>query len=147
MFESKNKKFRKYFKIKNKKNNNKQYDKLYYGNYGLKAIDNCYLEINQINAAIKTIKRIVKKKNTLHISIFPDVTLTRKPKDVRMGRGKGNPAFKIYPLKAGKILFELKNVPEHICLRALKYCSFRLPINTIIVKKYDKCTNNFKSCW
>lgn len=147
MFESKSKKFKKYFKIKFKKPCFKQFDKLYYGEYGLKALESCYLKIEHINAAIKTIKRIIKKKNILHVSIFPDFPLTQKPKDVRMGRGKGNPAFKVYPLRAGKILFEIKNVSKSLCLRALRYSAFRLPINTKIVKKYDKCTNNIKSCW
>jgi len=70
--------------------------------------------------------------------------LTRKPRDVRMGRGKGAPAIKVYPLKAGKIIFEFKNVDETILLRALKSSSLRLPVPTKIVKKYDKRTDCIK---
>jgi large subunit ribosomal protein L16 len=71
--------------------------------------------------------------------------LTRKPRDVRMGRGKGSPALKVYPLRAGKIIFEFKGVKRDLVLRALKTSTLRLPIQTIIVKKYDKRTDNFKS--
>ena len=61
-----------------------------------------------------------------------------------MGRGKGAPAIKVYPLKAGKIIFEFKNVDETILLRALKSSSLRLPVPTKIVKKYDKRTDCIK---
>ncbi len=71
--------------------------------------------------------------------------LTRKARDVRMGRGKGSPAVKIYPLKAGKIIFEFKNVNETLLLRALKSSSLRLPVPTKIIKKYDKRTDCIKS--
>lgn len=61
-----------------------------------------------------------------------------------MGRGKGSPALKVYPLKAGKIIFEFKNVNQRIAERAFKYSSLRLPVSTIIVKKYDKRTDSIK---
>jgi len=61
-----------------------------------------------------------------------------------MGRGKGTPSLKVFPLKAGKILFELKNVEENLVIKALHSSSLRLPISTIIVKKNDKCTNSIK---
>jgi large subunit ribosomal protein L16 len=70
--------------------------------------------------------------------------LTRKPRDVRMGRGKGSPTVKVYPLKAGKIIFEFKNVNETLLLRALKSSSLRLPVPTKIIKKYDKRTDCIK---
>ena len=70
--------------------------------------------------------------------------LTRKPRDVRMGRGKGGPAIKVYPLKAGKIIFEFKNVTETLVLRALKSSSLRLPVPTKIVRRYDKRTDCIK---
>lgn len=61
-----------------------------------------------------------------------------------MGRGKGNPSLKVYPLKAGKIIFEIKNVSESITIKALHSSSLRLPILTKIIKKNDKCTNSIK---
>jgi large subunit ribosomal protein L16 len=62
-----------------------------------------------------------------------------------MGRGKGSPALKVYPLRAGKIIFEFKGVGEDLILRALKTSSLRLPVQTMIVKKYDKRTDCIKS--
>jgi ribosomal protein L16/L10AE len=61
-----------------------------------------------------------------------------------MGRGKGSPSLKVFPLKAGKVIFELKNVEENVTLKALKASSLRLPVPTIIIKKDDKRTNSIK---
>jgi large subunit ribosomal protein L16 len=72
--------------------------------------------------------------------------LSRKPRDVRMGRGKGNPTLKVYPLRAGKIILEIKGVSDNIVLRALKSSALRLPVPTLVVKKYDKRTDSIKSC-
>jgi large subunit ribosomal protein L16 len=137
-------KFKKYFKIKHKKNIY-QYDKLYNGSIGLKALETCQLTGNQVTTTIKILKRSIKKKNFLINNVNPCVGVTRKPRDIRMGRGKGNFAFNIFHLKAGKILFELKGVSEKLSLRAFKLCANRLPIKTIIVKKNDQYTNNIKS--
>jgi large subunit ribosomal protein L16 len=64
-----------------------------------------------------------------------------------MGRGKGSPTLKVYPLRAGKLIFEFKNVKEELVIKALKSSSIRLPIPTKIVKKYDKRTDCIKSSW
>lgn len=137
-------KYKKYFKTKNR-TNVLHYDKLYYGSIGLKALTSCQLSTDQILTVVKILKRIIKKKNFLINNVNPNTGVTRKPRDVRMGRGKGNFAFNVFYLKAGKILFELVNVPEKIGRRAFLSCSNRLPIKTIIVKKYDQHTNNIKS--
>ena len=137
--------FKKFFKIKYKKNNILQHDSLYFGNLGLKALENCNLTTEQLSASIKSLKRIIKKKNFLIIRVSPFWMLTRKPRDVRMGRGKGNPTLKVYPLKAGKIIFEFKGVSEKLVLRSTKPSSLRLPVKSIIVKKYDKRTDCVKS--
>jgi large subunit ribosomal protein L16 len=71
--------------------------------------------------------------------------LTRKPRDVRMGRGKGSPSLKVYPLKAGKIIFEIKGISKGPVIRALQSSALRLPVSTTIVKKYDQRTDNIKS--
>mgnify|MGYP005816676813 FL=1 len=63
-----------------------------------------------------------------------------------MGRGKGSPALKVYPLRAGKIIFEVKGVSDDLVVRAFKYSSLRFPVPTMIVKKHDKRTDGFKSC-
>ncbi len=139
--------FKKYFKIKYKNNNVYEHDLIHFGDFGLKSLGNCNLTSEQLTASLKTIKRVIKKKNFLIIKALPFWMLTRKPRDVRMGRGKGSPAVKVYPLKAGKIIFEFKNVNETLLLRALKSSSLRLPIPTKVVKKYDKRTDCIKSSW
>jgi large subunit ribosomal protein L16 len=72
--------------------------------------------------------------------------LSRKPRDVIMWRGKGNPTKNVYPLRAGKIILEIKGVSDNIVLRALKSSALRLPVPTLVVKKYDKRTDSIKSC-
>lgn len=137
-------KFKKYFKVKYRKNSC-QYDKLYHGTIGLKSLGKCYLTFSQVLTVTKILKRIVKKKNFLINNVTPHVGVTRKPRDVRMGRGKGNFAFNVFCLKAGKILFELVGISEKIGIQAFKRCANRLPIKTKIIKKYDQHTNNIKS--
>lgn len=139
--------FKKYFKIKYKKNKIFQYDSVHFGSIGLKSLGNCNLTSEQLQATVKSIKRIIKKKNFLIIKALPFWMLSRKPRDVRMGRGKGNPTLKVYPLRAGKIILEIKGVSDNTVLRALKSSALRLPIPTIVVKKYDKRTDSIKSCW
>lgn len=140
-------KFKKYFKIKYSGNNSFQHDNIHFGQLGLKCLGSTNITTEQLSAAIKSIKRIIKKKNFLIVKALPFWSLTRKPRDVRMGRGKGSPSLKVYPLKAGKIIFEFKNVEEHLAIKAFKYCSLRLPVPTLIVKKYDKRTDCIKSSW
>jgi len=137
--------FKKYFKIKYKNNNVYEHDLIHFGDFGLKSSGNCNLTSEQLTASLKAIKRVIKKKNFLIIKALPFWMLTRKPRDVRMGRGKGSQAVKVYPLKAGKIIFEFKNVNETLLLRALKSSSLRLPVPTKVVKKYDKRTDCIKS--
>jgi large subunit ribosomal protein L16 len=140
-------KFRKYFKIKYSGNNALQHDKIHFGSIALKSLEHCNLTNEQLISAIKSIKRVIKKKNFLIIKVLPFWSLTRKPRDVRMGRGKGNPTLKVFPLKAGKILFEVKGVDDDIAIKAFKYSSIRLPVLTKIIKKYDKRTDNIEGSW
>lgn len=136
--------FKKYFKIKYKNNKVNQYDSIHFGEWGLKSLGNCNLTAEQLSATIKSIKRVIKKKNFLIVKALPFWSLTRKPRDVRMGRGKGSPTLKVFPLRAGKIIFEFKAVNEELVLRALKTSSLRLPVKTIVVKRYDKRTDCIK---
>lgn len=138
-------KFKKYFKIKQHGQQNVQFSKIYYGQHGLKALEPGVLTPEIVNTAIKILKRIIKKKNFLINYVNPNIGVTRKPRDVRMGRGKGTFVYNVAHLKAGKILFEIKNIPEKLSFRALTLCSLRLPIKTIIVKQYDNNTNSIKN--
>lgn len=137
-------KFKKYFKVKYNQNLI-AYDKLYFGFIGLKTLSHVNLTSDHIKIGTRFIKRIVKKKNFLLTRALPFRFITRKPRDVRMGRGKGNPSIKIFPLKAGSIIFELRRVPVKLAVRALKFCSLRMPSKTLIIEKNDKSTNYFKS--
>lgn len=139
-----NLRFKKYFLLRVKKGNYKVIDKFKRGIIGLKSLGFCYLQQSQIDAAVKVIKVFVKRKEKLLVNVTPCFTLTRKPQDVRMGRGKGNPALKVFPLKAGKLVFELRDVDLVIGFRALLLASKRLSIRSKIVKN-DSCTNNIKS--
>lgn len=124
-----------------------QYDQIHFGSVALKSLKNYNLTNGQLISAVKSIKRIIKKKNFLIIKTIPFWSLTQKPRDVRMGRGKGNPTLKVFPLKAGKIIFEIKGVDESIVEKAFKYSSIRLPFLTKVVKKYDKRTDSIKGSW
>lgn len=137
-------KFKKYFKIKYS-SNSAQYDTIHFGSLALKSLEPCNLTSEQLNSAIKSIKRVIKKKNFLIVKALPFWSLTRKPRDVRMGRGKGSPAVKVFPMKAGKVLFEFKNVEESLLSKALKSSSIRLPVKTVVIKKYDKRSDSIKS--
>jgi large subunit ribosomal protein L16 len=136
-------KFKKYFKIKYSTNST-QYDKIHFGSLALRSLESCNLTLEQLNSAIKSIKRVIKKKNFLIVKALPFWSVTRKPRDVRMGRGKGSPALKIFPLRSGKILFEFKDVDESLLIKALKSSSIRLPIKTAIIKKHDKRSDSIK---
>ena len=139
--------YKKFFKIKNRPSNVLN-DKLYSGCIGLKSLKTTNLTVNQLSAAIKSLKRIIKKKNFLIIRTTPFRFLTAKPRDVRMGRGKGNPTHKVFPIKAGMLIFELKSIAlKNSTLKALRSCSLRLPFSTKIISKNDKHTNTTKSFW
>lgn len=139
-------KFKKYFKIKYNSNST-QYDTINFGLLALKSLETYNLTSEQLNSAVKSIKRVIKKKNFLIVKALPFWSITRKPRDVRMGRGKGSPALKVFPMKAGKILFEFKNVEESLLVKALKSSAIRLPIKTVIIKKYDKRSDSIKGGW
>lgn len=136
MFESKNKKFKKPHLVLLK--GKKIYKNLFENIYALKILENCFLKIEQINSVIKTIKRILKKKNILFLKIFPDFVLTKKPKDIRMGRGKGNVFCKVFKLIRGTIISNIKYNNEYLVNKALKLAILKLPVKTIIIKNIIK---------
>jgi large subunit ribosomal protein L16 len=116
----------------------KRYNKLIIGSYGLQVLEDLYLKKEHIISVIKAIRSILRKKNILFLRIFFAKIYTKKPTDVRMGRGKGNVAYKICILKKGTILLELRSLNEYKNLKALKKASLKLPIKTHIIKKQLK---------
>lgn len=109
--------------------------KVSFGEFGLKAITSGRLTARQIEAARITINRQVKRGGKLWIRIFPHVPITKKPAETRMGKGKGSPEYWIAEIRPGRVLFEMSGVEEGIAKKALEMASFKLPVQTVFVKR------------
>lgn len=110
---------------------------LAFGSFGLKSLDALRVTARQIEAARKAAVRQMKRSGKLWIKIFPDIPVSKKPAEVRMGKGKGSPEFFVSRVSPGRILFEIEGVPEDIACRALELASAKLPVRTKIVKRYE----------
>lgn len=108
---------------------------LNFGAYGLKAVEPMRVSARQIEAARKTIQRHVKRMGRLWIRVFPDVPVSRKPAEVRMGSGKGAPEFWVARVKPGRIMFELDGVPEQLAREAFELAGAKLPVKTKFVSR------------
>jgi large subunit ribosomal protein L16 len=106
---------------------------LAYGSFGLKAMSPERLTARQIEAARRAITRHIKRAGRLWIRVFPDVPVSKKPLEVRMGSGKGSPEFYVCRVKPGKIIFELDGVPRQIAEEAFDLAAAKLPIKTRFV--------------
>ena len=133
MLQPKKTKFRKMHKGKNR--GIIVNDKVYFGEFGLKAIERGRLTSRQIESARRTITRYVKKDGKMWIRIFPDKPITQKPMEVRMGKGKGNVEYWVAMIKPGKILYEILGVSESVSRKAFKLATAKLPIKTSFVYK------------
>ncbi len=108
---------------------------LNFGAYGMKAVEPARLTARQIEAARRTITRHMKRAGRLWIRIFPDVPVSKKPAEVRMGSGKGAPEFWVARVKPGRILFELDGVPADLAKEAFVLAGRKLPIATRFVAR------------
>ena len=108
---------------------------LNYGSYGLKAMEPERVTSRQIEAARKAITRYLKRAGRMWIRIFPDVPVSKKPAEVRMGKGKGTPEFWVCRVKPGKIMFELDGVSEESAKEAFSLAAAKLPLETKFVRK------------
>lgn len=115
----------------------KRGNKLNFGQYGLKALECCWMTNRQIEAARIAITRHVKRAGKLWITIFPDKPLTSKPAETRMGKGKGSPEHWVAVVKPGRILFELDGVDEQLAREAIRLAQFKLPIRTQFVTRIE----------
>lgn len=106
-----------------------------FGSFGLKAVDPARITARQIEAARRTISRYIKRAGRIWIRIFPDVPVSKKPAEVRMGSGKGSPEFWVCRVNPGRVMFELDGVPENIAEEAFALASEKLPIRTKFVKR------------
>jgi large subunit ribosomal protein L16 len=106
---------------------------LNFGSYGLKAVDPERLTARQIEAARRAITRHMKRAGRVWIRIFPDVPVSKKPTEVRMGKGKGTPEYWVAKVKPGRVMFEVDGVPEATAREALRLGAAKLPVRTRFV--------------
>ena len=134
MLQPKRTKFRKAFKGR-LRGNSKGGTTLNFGSHGLKAVEPDRLTARQIEAARRAITRHMKRAGRVWIRIFPDLPVSAKPVEVRMGKGKGSPEYWAARVKPGRIMFELDGVPDDVAREALKLGAAKLPIKTRIVTR------------
>lgn len=110
---------------------------LAFGSFGIKALENMWIEQRQIEAARVAVTRYMQRQGQIWIRIFPDKPITKKPAEVRMGKGKGSPEGFVAPVTPGRILFEADGVPYEIAKEALRLAAQKLPIATKFVVRRD----------
>lgn len=106
-----------------------------FGDYALQATTCGYITNRQIEAARIAISRKTKRGGTVSIKIFPDKSLTKKPAEVRMGKGKGSPESWVAVVKPGRVLFEVGGLGRELSLKALKLAAYKLPVKTKIISR------------
>ena len=111
---------------------------LAYGDYGLVAMEPCWVTSQQIEAARIALTRYTKRGGQVWIKIFPDKPVTEKPAETRMGSGKGSPEYWVAVVKPGRVLFELIGVPESEAREALRLAAHKLPLKTKFIMRDDK---------
>jgi large subunit ribosomal protein L16 len=106
-----------------------------FGDFGLKAIDRARMTAREIEAARRAMARHVKRGGQIWIRVFPDVPITKKPLEVRMGSGKGNVEYWVAKVKPGKVLFEMEGVTEETAREAFRLAGAKLSVRTSFVKR------------
>ncbi len=110
---------------------------LAYGRYGLASLQSERISARQIEAARQAMTRYIKRGGQIWIRIFPHTPVTRKPQDVKMGSGKGNPEFFVAKVKPGSIMFEMDGVDERVAREAMRLASHKLPVKTQFIVKEE----------
>ena len=111
---------------------------LTFGEYGLQALEPCWMTNRQIEAARIAMTRHIKRGGKVWIKVFPDKSVTKKPAEVRMGAGKGNPEFWVAVVRPGRVLFELSGVEPEVAKRALQLAASKLPIGTKLITRGEE---------
>lgn len=139
MLQPKRTKFRKEQKGK-MKGNAQRGNQIAFGSFGIKAMEMCLLTGRQIEAARVAVTRYMQRQGQLWIRIFPDQVITKKPADVRMGKGKGAPEAYVFPITPGRVIIEIDGVPFEIAKEALRLGAQKLPVTTkfIVRRDYDQ---------
>ena len=112
-------------------------NKIAYGEYALVALEPCWMTSNQIEAARVAVNRYTKRGGKLWINVFPHKPVTKKPAEVRMGKGKGNTEYWVAVVKPGRVLFELGELSEEVAREAFRLASYKLPCKTKFVTKQE----------
>ena len=107
-----------------------------FGEYGLKALERCWMDTKQIEAARVAINRAIKRRGKVWVRIFPDHSFTKKPLEVRMGTGKGAVESWVAVIKPGQVLFELDGVPEVLARECMRLAAGKLPIHTKFISRH-----------
>jgi large subunit ribosomal protein L16 len=110
-------------------------NKVSFGEFGLKATTRGRLTSRQIESARRTITRTVKRGGKLYIRVFPDKPISKKPLEVRMGKGKGNVEYWVAQIQPGRMLYEIEGVSEDLAREAFKLAAAKLPVDTAFVKR------------
>jgi len=119
------------------KGNSQRGHQLAFGSYGIKALEECWLTSRQIEAARIAVTRYMKREGQLWIRVFPDKPVTKKPAEVRMGKGKGAPEYFVARVSPGRVLIEAEGVPLDVAKEALRLASQKLPITTKFMIRRD----------
>ena len=108
-----------------------------FGDYGLRAMEPCWMTARQIEAARVAMTRFIKRGGKIWVRVFPDKPITKKPQEVRMGKGKGAPSHWVAVVRPGRIMFEADGVPFETAKEALRLAAQKLPIKTKFVVRKD----------
>ncbi|HLO89652.1 MAG TPA: 50S ribosomal protein L16 [Lentimicrobium sp.] len=136
MLQPKKTKYRKMQKGK-MKGNTKRGAELSFGSFGIKTLEEAWITGRQIEAARQAVSRHMKREGQIWIRIFPDKPVTKKPAEVRMGKGKGAPEYFVARISPGRILFEAEGVPVEVAKEALRLAAQKLPVATRFVVRRD----------
>ena len=112
-------------------------NQLAFGSFGIKSLDTCWITGRQIEAARVAVTRYMQRQGQIWIRIFPDKPITKKPLDVRMGKGKGDVEGYVFPITPGRIIIEADGVPFAVAKEALRLAAQKLPITTKLVVRRD----------
>ena len=136
MLQPKKTKFRRMQKGRMKGNAQKG-NQIAFGSFAIKSLEESWITGRQIEAARQAVTRHMKREGQLWIRIFPDKPITKKPAEVRMGKGKGSPEGFVYPITPGRIIFEIEGVPFDVAKEALRIGSQKFPVKTKFVVRRD----------
>ncbi len=113
-----------------------------FGSFAIKSMDTAWINGRQIEAARQAVTRYMKREGRIWIRVFPDKPITKKPAEVRMGKGKGEPEMFVARINPGRIIFEADGVPLHIAKEALRLAAQKLPIKTKFIIRRDYVESN-----